>query len=196
MGRKSQAQILLDTDNYQGNPDDWAPLPRGVDRAEETRRLQDRCAYNLGSALPTTAAPLGAEPSRSSQPARLRRRVTFAGLPEARPGSGAGGSSSLPPLAGRREAGAAQGGGSTEEALAQDIVQSVRDKQRDLASVEEALAGLSMRSERVGEGAEKRRLLQKQLASESKRRLEIKNSIARDVQDLEQLLDCAPSLGT
>lgn len=192
-GRRTHTQILAKTDNYQKHMED-RPLPRGQDRGEETRRLQDRCAYNFGSALPTSAAPPGMPAPEPFQPSKARRCVTFAGLPDSRPGSARG--CSLPPLAGRRGSGAevaASGLSREHERMAQDIVQGVSEKQRELDSVEDALTSLTQHSEAVGEGTERRRVVRKQMVSASHKRLELKSAITKDMKDLETLLDLAPS---
>merc|ERR1712146_72024 len=136
----------------------------------------------MGSALPTTgltgagaAAFAAAEAAASSQP----RRVSFAA-----------GCGSLPTS---REASPQKSGLSpAHERIAVDIVEGVRARQRELDGIDESLANFVQRSEMPGEKSGARVGIRKEMVGASKRRLELKNAIQRDMQDLEKLLELAP----
>ena len=81
-----------------------------------------------------------------------------------------------------------------EEALAVDIVGSVKERQRELAGVEQQLQQLGQGFvwRRPGDRVEGRRGHRHvaQLTSLGKQQMELRNAIARDVKDLETLIDC------
>jgi len=180
-GRKTQDQILAETENYRRQDYQAELLPAARDRAQETRLLQDRCAYNLGNALPTTAAPLGVSTLAAPAKQIKRRVVTFAD------GSGRRAESAEPALF--RRTGIRGGAGlASEQDLAEDIIRGVQEKQQELESVEGSLATLGTRAEASGEGIERRRLIRKQMVGQSQQQQELKSAIARDMKDLEKLL--------
>eukprot|EP00931_Biecheleriopsis_adriatica_P117760 TRINITY_DN93245_c0_g1_i1.p1 TRINITY_DN93245_c0_g1~~TRINITY_DN93245_c0_g1_i1.p1 ORF type:complete len:272 (-),score=59.35 TRINITY_DN93245_c0_g1_i1:87-863(-) len=167
--RRPLAQILADTGNYK-RQDEPAELKR--DYSSEKTRLQDRYAFNFGSALPNSGAPPGMpQPSQSSD---SRRRVTFHSLPPSREGSPRTGTSGLT---------------TEQERMAADIVQGVRARQKELENVEEALVNCSSKAESSGQTVDRRRVLMKEMASASKKRLELRNAIDKDIKDLEKLVD-------
>lgn len=179
IGRKTQEQIILETENYRKQEAPALPLAR--DRAKETRLLQDKCAYNLGSALPTTVAPPGVSAKTAPSEPTTRRNVSFASGAERRYGSAdpsPRGTSGLT---------------AEQESMADDIIRGVHQRQSDLDDVEQKFVHLTSRAEAVGEGTDQRRVVRKQLAGVSQKRLELKSAIERDMQDLGKLLDCAPS---
>lgn len=170
-GKKSLAHIVADTENYKRQDEQPAI---GRDYSIEKQRHQDKCAFGFGSALPNTHAPAGYVP-----PAPPRRRVTFHSLPASREGSPRAGNSSC---------------GLTDEQtrMAEEIVKSVRQRQMELDSVEESLALYTDQADKSSQSADRRKSVMKGMASVSKRRLELKNAMHRDVQDLEKLMDLAP----
>jgi len=177
-GKKPLAQILLDTSNYERQED---PQPRGRDYEEEKRRHQDRCAFGFGNALPTVMEPrsLAGRPRQPPKPLPTKRHklhVTFA--------------ASLPAS---REASPRRSGLTAEqEQMAAEIVDGVRARQQELETVEQVLAGSTVQAEEVGKGTDARRRLLRQMEGQSKRRLELKNAIAKDIGDLEKLMDLSP----
>lgn len=172
-GKKTMAHILADTENYK-RQDEQRALSR--DYSVEKLRHQDKCAYGFGSALPNTHAPAGYAP-----PA-VKRRVTFHSLPASRECS---------PRAGHGSSRLTD----EQTRMAEEIVQSVRQRQIELDSVEESLAQNAGQADKSAQSADRRRSVMKEMASVSKRRLELKNAMQRDVQDLEKLIDLAPGDG-
>jgi len=79
-----------------------------------------------------------------------------------------------------------------QEKMAAELVDDVRERQRELDCLEEAMAGGAIKAEAPGGGVDARRRLLKEMAGQSKRRLELKNAIARDMGDLEKLMDLMP----
>mmetsp|Transcript_82986 Transcript_82986/g.257748 ORF Transcript_82986/g.257748 Transcript_82986/m.257748 type:complete len:259 (+) Transcript_82986:126-902(+) len=171
-GKKPLSHILLETCNYE-RQDEMQPSS-GRDYDEDKRRHQDRCAYGFGSALPTVMEPRSL--AQGSGAGRAKPRVTFAtSLPPSREGS-------------PRRLGLT----SEQERLAAEIVDGVRERQRELDHVEVALADCTVHAETPGEGVNARRRVLKEMEGQSKRRLELKNAIARDIKDLEKLMDLTP----
>eukprot|EP00930_Biecheleria_cincta_P100116 TRINITY_DN91724_c0_g1_i1.p1 TRINITY_DN91724_c0_g1~~TRINITY_DN91724_c0_g1_i1.p1 ORF type:complete len:264 (-),score=57.98 TRINITY_DN91724_c0_g1_i1:206-997(-) len=170
-GKKPLAHILAETENYKRQDEQ---LAIGRDYSVEKQRHQDKCAYGFGSALPTTHAPAGYVP-----PAPPRRRVTFHSLPASREGS---------PRAGHGSSGLTD----EQSRMAEEIVQSVRQRQMELDAVEESLARYTDQAEKSSQSSDRRKYVMKEMANVSRRRLELKNAMHRDVQDLEKLIDLAP----
>lgn len=172
-GKKPLAHILAQTENYKRQDEQ---LALGRDYSVEKQRHQDKCAYGFGSALPTTHAPAGYVPPP------VRRRVTFHSLPASREGS---------PRAGHGSSGLTD----EQTRMAEEIVQSVRQRQIELDSVEQSLEQYTGQADQSSQSADRRRSIMKEMANVSKRRLELKNAMQRDVQDLEKLIDLAPGDG-
>mmetsp|Transcript_40349 Transcript_40349/g.72680 ORF Transcript_40349/g.72680 Transcript_40349/m.72680 type:complete len:269 (-) Transcript_40349:55-861(-) len=178
--RRPLAQILLETSNYERQLE--PPPLRGRDCGDaEKWRLQDQYSFGFGSALPTTSVPPGMPAPSASSPSRAKGRSLSLQRSGARRVS----------FDGREAAELKTGLTNEQESLATDIIHGVRDRQRELDTVEQALADLTTRSEARGEGGA-RSLIRKEMIGASKRRLEIRNAIQRDVQDLEKLFDCSP----
>lgn len=176
--RKPLAQILQETSGYEKRG--TLPPPARRDMSVEKRQLQDRNAFGFGSALPNTHAPTGLSAEATAVSGKPRRRVVFSSLPPSREGSPS-----------RREIPKPQ------EAIAAEIVESVRERQRELDLVEEQLSHHVVRAEApAGQVLEGRRALRSEMAKASQRRLELKNAISKDVKDLETLLDCTPVDGS
>lgn len=172
--KKPLSQILLDTGNYEREQEQ--PQQRGRESGEvQKRRLQNKNAFEFGSALPTTgiteagAAALAAAEQR-------RRRVSFS--PDC---------SSLPSTP------EFSGLSAENDKLATDIIEGVRARQRELAGVDNSLAGYVHQAEGPAaagsQGAGGRSGVRKEMVNASKRRLELKNAISRDMQDLEKLFE-------
>lgn len=172
--RKSHMLILAETSNYERVDDHIAPS--GPDCAEQKWHLQNKNAFGFGSALPTTGAPVRRSPhSSASLSPTSKRTVRFA---SALPSRGA-----TPPRAGPAN---------EQERLVADIAGSVRERQRELEDVEKTLVELTERAEAPAERQERRRVVRCGMVEASKRRLELKNAIRKDVEDLERLLDLSP----
>jgi len=174
--RKSLAQILDETSNYD-RTDKPDILPLGRDNDEMKWQLQNKLAFNFGTALPHLGGPShlpGEATSKPSQP--TMRRVTFASLPPSRDGPPT--KSGLTP---------------EQERLASNLVTGVQERQQELDRVEESLAKCVSRVEVAGLGTEQRRIVRAEMASHSQKRLELKSAIRKDVLDLEKLMDLAPS---
>merc|ERR1719247_3282363 len=67
--------------------------------------------------------------------------------------------------------------------MAVDIVEGVRERQRELDGIDQSLANFVQRSENPGEKPFIRVNIRKEMVASSKRRLELKNAINRDMQD-------------
>eukprot|EP00434_Breviolum_minutum_P005969 symbB.v1.2.005263.t1/scaffold286.1/size306100/2 len=74
-------------------------------------------------------------------------------------------------------------GKSQQETLATDIVTSVKERQEELATVEESL-------KKMERGPVWRHREAAKITSLQKRKVELRNGIARDVKDLETFIDC------
>lgn len=172
-GKKMLDQILLDNSNYDYQQE--KPVAHGRDCSDaQKNRLQDQYAFNFGTALPTTGVPDGyIEPA-------TRRRVSFAAGSGSAPGSRA----TTPQKSGLS---------AEQDRMAADIIEGVRRRQTELAAVDQSLAGYVQRSEQPSEGRNLRQGLRKEMVGASKQRLELKNAIARDMQDLDKLFDLAPA---
>lgn len=173
-GRKPLSHILLETSNYERELE--IPFVHGRDCSEgEKRKLQNQYAYNFGTALPTTGVSDAAAAALAAR--QPRRRVSFecGSLPASREVSPR--KSGLPPA---------------QEKIAVEIVEGVRERQRELAGIDESLAGLVKRSEMPTESRQ-RTAVRKEMVAASKRRLELKNAIQSDMQDLDKLFDLAPA---
>jgi len=181
--KKPLAQILVDTGGYDQRQD--LPVPSGRDALVEKRRLQDQNAFGFGGALPTTKASAGYVASMpavsSDRKSRGGRHVSFA---QDRSGS-------LPPS---RDGISNNTGLTTEqERMAVDIVEGVRSRQRELDGVDQVLSSLVERAEVPRQDHGLRNAVKKEMVTASKRRLEFKNAIQRDMHDLEHLFDLAPA---
>jgi len=175
-GRRHLSQILLETSNYEHQQD--APAMHGRDCGDlEKHRLQNQYAFGFGSALPTTELSGVAASAFAAAEASASRRVNFASgsLPSSRDVS--------PHKSGLSQA---------HERMAVDIVEGVRERQRELEGIDQSLANFVQRSENPGEKPCVRTNIRKEMVASSKRRLELKNAINRDMQDLDKLLDLAP----
>lgn len=171
LGKKSQAQILVETSDYERIV--AAPVA-GRDNEAIKRRLQDRLAYDAQAALPG----LRALPAPAPAP-RPSRHVTFANRPYSSDRAG----TPQPQRTGLT---------AEQERLASEIVLGVRDRQQELESVESSIQDCSEQVGLSGDSTERRRLLRLQMGRASKRRLELQTAIRSDVQDLQQILDSAP----
>lgn len=179
VSRRTLGQILQETSNYKC-PE--AVSTHGRDTAAEKKLLQDRSEFSIGGAhvLPGAAIPTASgAPVYLDRRVERRKRVSFSGsLPPSREGS---------PRNGTRP-----GMSSEMERMAGEIVQGVRERQRELDGVETSLVGLAQCAEAPTEATERRRVVRKEMASASQRRLELKSAINRDIKDLETLMDVSP----
>lgn len=178
-GRRGLSHILKETSNYEREQE--RPVVHGRDCSDaEKQRLQNQYAFDFGSALPTTgiSGAVAASLEASELDRRRRQRgVSFS------PDCARGQSPLMPPTSGLS---------AEQERIAVDIVEGVRARQRELDGVDQSLAGFVQRTETRGEAA-LRPNLRKEMVGASKKRLELKNAISRDMQDLDKLFDLAPA---
>eukprot|EP00928_Gymnodinium_smaydae_P026581 TRINITY_DN20828_c0_g1_i1.p1 TRINITY_DN20828_c0_g1~~TRINITY_DN20828_c0_g1_i1.p1 ORF type:complete len:326 (-),score=73.60 TRINITY_DN20828_c0_g1_i1:73-960(-) len=193
-GKKMQPQILQETGNYAVTAGGY-PVQRPARDAEaEKLRLQEPWLFAGGAAGrgraggPADTDDDGYGGATSSRP---RRNVRFSSAPP----PGVSCSDGIRPRCG--EAGGYEGSGldPQQEALAAEIVSGVRDRQRQLDTVESQIVELTRRAEEAGAPPHARRLLRKQLVEQTQSRNELSSGIRRDLSDLGKLLELEPDSG-
>lgn len=177
--RSERRQVEIRVPKVGTKSSSEARPPRMPMRRPLSQILQDTGNYDLQSQAPAARGRDNAEEKRRLQD---RRGQNFGGaLLAAGPSEWL--SAEVPPA--RASASAL----TKDEKLAEGIVRSVQERQRELEAIEENLAKCTELAELPGEGAERRRLIRKQMINASQKRMELKSAIARDVKDLALLMD-------